>query len=66
MAAFRPVQHRSQPVLWWELINQAEALRARTGRGLAPVWHWIHRGDYPRARAALDQELAMEQAVRHG
>lgn len=51
----RPPQVRSQPVLWWELINQAEAIRARHGLGLASVWKWIHRGDYERARAELDR-----------
>lgn len=45
---------RSQPVLWHELICEAEELRAACGVGLANVWGHIHREDYGRARAALD------------
>ncbi len=46
---------RSQPVLWWLLINEAEELRARSGWGLASVWRWIHLDDYLAARTELDR-----------
>lgn len=62
VAGWRPPV-RCAPVLWWELINQAEALRARTRWGLMPVWHWIQRDNYERARAALDAALATEMML---
>lgn len=43
--------HRSQPVLWWELITAMEKFRAATGMGLAASWGHVHRGDYPAALA---------------
>jgi hypothetical protein len=48
----------SPPVLWWALINEAEALAAATGWGLASVWGHIHRGDYDAARDELDKVKA--------
>lgn len=44
----------NDPVRWWRLITEAEGLRARTGLGLASFWTLVHRGDYAKARAALD------------
>ena len=53
----RPPAARSQAVLWWELINEAEALSESAHLGLASVWGWIHRGDYRRARVELDRAV---------
>lgn len=41
---------KSQPVLWWLLINEVEAFSDRYRMGLANVWTYIHRGDYISAR----------------
>lgn len=52
---------QSQPVLWWRLIQDAEAYRARTGKGLAALWGQIHREEYQAARAHMDDLLAAEK-----
>ena len=57
--------HKSQPVLWSELINEAEELRVRSGWGLASVWQWIHRDDYRNARLALDDAQAAVTTSTH-
>ncbi|WP_156660674.1 hypothetical protein [Mycobacterium sp. 852002-10029_SCH5224772] len=54
----------SQPVLWWQLINEAEAVRSRYNLGLASVWMWIHRNNYKRARAALDEVVEVLVPLR--
>lgn len=46
---------KSEPVLWWVLITEAEMLSARHGLGLANVWAAIHRSDYAEARRILDK-----------
>lgn len=46
---------RSQPVLWWQLINEMEAYTAATGWGLAATWGHMHSGDYAAARHSLDE-----------
>ncbi len=45
---------RSWPVLWWEIINEADALAAEHNLGLANVWELIHKSDYTGARELLD------------
>lgn len=45
---------RSWPVLWWELINETNALAAEHNLGLANVWGLIHTCDYTGARELLD------------
>lgn len=45
---------RSWPVLWWELINEVDALAAEHHLGLANVWELIHKCDYTGARELLD------------
>lgn len=45
---------KSQPVLWWELIEEVEDLRRRTGWSFGVVWGHIHSEDYKAARARLD------------
>lgn len=49
-----PPQARSWPVLWWELINETDALADKHHLGLANVWELIHRSDYTAARELLD------------
>ena len=43
---------------WYHLISEAEAVRARTGLGLASVWGHIHANDYPTARREMDRVLS--------
>lgn len=59
-----PVQ--SQPVLWWQLINELEAFTAATGWGLAGVWGHVHAEDYPSARAQFDQTAADYRSATTG
>lgn len=42
-------------VRWWQLINEMEDVRDRTGMGLAGVWAHVHRGEYAKARELFDQ-----------
>jgi hypothetical protein len=41
---------QSMPVKWWQLINELEEFRTRTGWGLAIVWHYVHTEQYEKAR----------------
>jgi hypothetical protein len=47
-----------QAVLWWQLVTEAEMVRAGTGQGLAGIWGHINRDEYEQARAKLDVVLS--------
>ncbi|MDV8003630.1 hypothetical protein [Rhodococcus sp. IEGM 1318] len=53
---------QSQPVLWWQLINEMEAYSAATDMGLAGMWGDVHTGDYIAARTRFDEVKANHPA----
>jgi hypothetical protein len=47
-----------RPLDWYLLMHQAETIRDRHHLGLASVWRWINRRDYPHARTEMDRVIS--------
>ena len=60
---YYPAWNGVRPLDWYQLIHQAESIRAHYHLGLASVWQHINRRDYDNARTALDRVI---DDIKHG